>query len=109
MEKMVTVTKFSTFSVIYITDFFARNVGYHFKPQKVNGSSVESMFSQFKYKAGGKLTSINYETALRFYLMKKELSECHPSGKDYRDVDLHIRHRPLMRKNKKGVKEFRSS
>ena len=39
-------------------------------PMKLNGSAVETLFSQFKQTVGGKLTSINYPHAKRTYALK---------------------------------------
>jgi len=56
-------------------------------PLHVSGSAVESLFSQYKRSAGGKLDAINYPISRAAQLIKKTLST-HHSGSGYRNHSL---------------------
>ena len=44
----------------------------HFvSPLRITGSAVETLFSQFKYSAGGRLDAVNYRTSRAAYLVKQ--------------------------------------
>ena len=58
-------------------------------PLKLNGSAVETLFSLFKFNAGGKLTSLNFSSAKRSVMLKRDINGSHPSGKGYRDVPIY--------------------
>ena len=77
----------------------------HFvSPLRISGSAVETLFSQFKHNAGGKLDAVNYSTSRAAYLVKQGVSK-HHSGKDYRDTPLSTSTVPLKKKKynrKKG-------
>ena len=57
---------------------------YFVSPLCLSGSSVESLFSQYKHSSGGKLDSVNYATSRAAHLVKQSVST-HHSGKEYRD------------------------
>jgi hypothetical protein len=57
-----------------VKDFVSRNKGYCIVLSRINGSAVESLFSQLKYSVAGKLTSINYGAARAAVMVK---SNCH--------------------------------
>lgn len=77
--------------------FFCNYPGYFVSPLRLSGSAVESLFSQYKYNAGGKLDSSNYITSRAAHLIKQTVAT-HHSGKGYRDKDLQIACMPLKRK-----------
>ena len=77
--------------------FLSQYPGYFITPVRINGSAVETLFSQYKYSAGGKLDSANYETVRAANLMKRTTS-CHHSGKGYRDDDINTVELPLPHK-----------
>ena len=69
-------------------------------PLKWNGSAVETLFSQFKFIAGGKLDSTNYATAREAFLVMRD-THGHKAAKaahGYRDVPLYVRDGQLNRK-----------
>ena len=73
-------------------DFFTKyNDNFFIMPKRLNGSAIETLFSQFKYLTGGKLSSTNYATARAAYLMKVDIHGSHFGEKDYRNVDLYLR------------------
>ena len=48
-----------------LCDSFTRQHGqYYVVPVRINGSVIESLFSRFKYDAGGNLSATNYESAI---------------------------------------------
>uniref|UniRef100_A0A1X7UL55 Uncharacterized protein n=1 Tax=Amphimedon queenslandica TaxID=400682 RepID=A0A1X7UL55_AMPQE len=59
--------------------------------------TVETLFSQYKYNAGGKLDAVNYATARAASLVKQVVSSHHCS-KDYKDQPLQTTELPLNRK-----------
>lgn len=70
----------------------------HFvSPLRITGSAVETLFSQFKYSAGGRLDAVNYRTSRASYLVKQCVST-HHSGKGYRDAALSHSYIPLKKK-----------
>lgn len=82
--------------------FLKEHPGYFVSPLRVSESAVETLFSQFKYSSGGKLDAANYGYSGAISLVK-QVTSTHPSGKDYRDGQLHINNLPLTKKvyNKK--------
>jgi hypothetical protein len=77
--------------------FFSRFPDYFISPLRLSGSSVESLFSQYKFNAGGKLDAANYSSARASSLIKQVASN-HHSGKGYRDCNPTVVHLPLKRK-----------
>ena len=77
-------------------------------PLCLSGSAVKSIFGQFKYNARGKLDASNYQVA-RGALLTKQASECHYSGKGYRDETLSTHEIPMQRKKyrRKNTEERR--
>jgi len=77
--------------------FFKTYPTYFISPVRLSGSAVESLFSQYKYNAGGKLDSVNYTTARAACLIRQSVST-HHSGKGYRDENLNTTEIPLKKK-----------
>jgi len=66
----------------FIEEFFHKYPGDHFiSPLRLSGSAIETLFSQFKHAAGGKLSAVNYETARAAHLLKHTVVS-HHSGVD---------------------------
>ena len=75
-------------------DFLANHQGYHINPKRVNGSAVETLFSQLKHTTGGHLSGVNYEAAKATLLTQKQ-----SKGKEtYRSTSLYIAQSKLIRK-----------
>ena len=77
--------------------FFERHQGYFVSPLRISGSAVESLFSQLKHNAGGKLDACNYNTARCAHLVK-QCASSHHSGLGYRDQTLTYMEVPLKKK-----------
>jgi hypothetical protein len=73
-----------------VKDFVSRNKGYCIVLSRINGSAVESLFSQLKYSAAGKLTSINYSTARAAVMVKSNCHRHNASNVHYRDETLQL-------------------
>lgn len=73
----------------FCTDFLKRHPGYCIYPIRMNGSAVESLFSQLKYTTGGNLMATNYASARAVILTKGSIS-ARKRGDDYRDAPLYI-------------------
>ena len=80
-------------------DFLAENPDYFIIPVRVNGSAVESYFSQLKLGSGGQLSASNYATAQASIETTKAASTKWPRESDYRDAGLDIH--PVQLKKRK--------
>jgi len=65
-------------------DSFKKHPGYFVSPLRMSDSAVESLFSQNKYNAGGKLDACNCITARCAHLVLQTVS-AHHSGVGYHD------------------------
>ncbi|XP_065906570.1 uncharacterized protein [Dysidea avara] len=72
---------------------------YFISPLRLSRSAVESLFSQYKHNAGGKLDSSSFPTARATHLVKQCVSG-HHSGKGYRDDKLRKHNRNTPNKEK---------
>ena len=70
---------------------------YFVSPLRISSSAVESLFSQYKHTAGGKLDSVNYTTARGAHLMKQIIAE-HHSGMDYHNQTISVAELGLKKK-----------
>jgi hypothetical protein len=77
-------------------DFLRQYPMFHIYPKRINGSAVETLFSQFKYLTGGKLSAVNYETARAAYLTKVDVHG-RRFADEYRNAPLHIQQADLQR------------
>ena len=77
----------------FCEDFLHRNPGYTIYPVRLNGSAIETLFSQLKYAAGGHLSGVNYASARASILTWGNVKQ-RRSG-TYCSAPLHIRRHPL--------------
>ena len=70
---------------------------FYVQPKRLNGSAIETLFSQFKFIAGGKLSAGNYAHARAAYLLKVDIHGRHFGEADYRNVPLYLRQWQLRR------------
>lgn len=73
------------------TYFLKEYPGYFLMPKRLNGSAVESLFSQYKFNANGKITSLNFAYSRKALLTKEDVHGHHHSGKGYRDTPLYVK------------------
>jgi hypothetical protein len=78
------------------TDYLGRHPAMYLVPMKLNGSAIETLFSQMKFTAGGKLSSVNYEHAKRTLMLRKNIQGHHKGERGYRDEQLHTMDIPLQ-------------
>ena len=64
--------------------------GYYLVLSRITGSAVESLFSQIKYSAGGKLSAVNYPSACNSVRLAADISSSHTGNSDYRDEHLNL-------------------
>ena len=85
---------------LFIHDFFRRhpNTHHYILPVRLNGSAVETLFSQLKYSAGGQLSATNYATARSSILMKKVVKGHTVKDQEYRNVPLGLFSKEPLRK-----------
>ena len=67
-------------------DFLTRFPGYYLVPVRINGSVVESLFSRFKFNAGGHLSAINYQGSVA----KMIIADATKSTEHYRKDKINI-------------------
>ncbi len=82
--------------------FLTSNPGYFITPVRVNGSAIESYFSQMKYAARGQLSAANYQSAQAAIETSRAVSTKRPREADYRDAGLNIHPVQLAKKAKKS-------
>ena len=70
---------------------------YFISPLQISGSAIESLFSQYKHAAGGKLDSVNYTKAGGAHLMKQIVSG-HHSGTAYHNQTISVSELGLKKK-----------
>ncbi len=73
-------------------EFFTKyGDNFFLSPKRLNGSAIETLFSQLKDRAGGKLSSTNYATARASYLMQVAIHGRRHGEAEYRNVPLYVR------------------
>jgi len=72
-------------------------------PLRMSGSSIESLFSQFKHNAGGKLDACNYARCAH---LVKQCAAIHHSGAGYCDQTLTCLEIPLKKYGTKTTSEM---
>ena len=77
-------------------EFLRDHEGYFLSPLRINGSSVETIFSSLKYIAGGNLSSSNYVACLSSFATQKDtkLSQNPSAEKGYWIQDIHLHMHP---------------
>lgn len=79
-------------------DFTAAHPGYTIYPVRINGSAVETFFSQVKHATSGHLSSTNYATARGSIITKGSIhGKLRRHHGDYRNVPLYIREHSLQK------------
>ena len=76
--------------------FLARHPGYTIFPIRLNGSAIETFFSQLKHTTSGQLSSANYSAARAAILTRGSVTQKKKSD-TYRSSQLHIRSHPLQK------------
>ncbi len=77
-------------AISLVQDFTTRHPGYFVVLSRVNGSAVESLFSQLKYATSGKLSSVNYAWARKAVMTKANVTSQLPSNVHYRNEILDV-------------------
>lgn len=75
--------------------------GYKIVPVRLNGSAIETLFSQLKHVTSGQLSGVNYATARAAVMTHGSVSEKKRQTDSYRNTQLHIRKHPITRTNYK--------
>ena len=83
----------------FTENFFRRHPSeeHYIIPVRLNGSAVETLFSQLKYSTGGHLSSTNYSSARSSLLVKRQVRGHNVKDKDYRNISLNLSRQPLKR------------
>jgi len=83
------VSSFLSYSDWFFTHGPGNNINEYFiAPIRINGSSIESLFSRLKFGAGGHLTALNYRSGLARIQARIEVNRYTDSGKGYRDESV---------------------
>ena len=78
--------------------FLEKFPGYYIWPLRLNGSALETIFSQLKFNMDGQLSSVNYPAALTTLKLKRRIHGMR--GKFvYRRTPLYVREITLKRKS----------
>lgn len=77
--------------------FFERFPGYHIVPLRINGSAIETIFSQLRFSTSGNLSGSNYGYALSSLTLKRFLHG-HQGKFKYRNARLYIRQKNIKRR-----------
>lgn len=83
----------------FATEFLSENPKYVIYPVRLNGSAVETFFSQMKHATSSQLSSVNYSSAKGTLLTRGSLHGKKKGKKGYRSAALFIRQHPLKRLN----------
>ena len=70
--------------------FTSQHDQHYVVPVRINGSAIESLFSRFKYDAGGNLSATNYESAISRLLTANAVSEGKKEESTYRKDKLSV-------------------
>lgn len=84
----------------FCEDFFSRHPTYYIIPVRINGSAIESLFSQFKFSSGSKLSSVNYASATRAFKLKRTIHGTFAAARGQLDRPLYVQE-SVLRKLKK--------
>ena len=86
----------------FVDSFFHRHPGeeYYIVPVRLNGSAVETLFSQLKYSTGGHLSSTNYASARSSLLVKRQVRGHNVKDKEYRNITLNLSSQPLKKQKR---------
>lgn len=72
----------------------------HISPIRINGSAVETLFSQFRFTANAKLSSVNYAYAVRAFRMKKLIHGSFAAARGQRDIPLFVQESGELKRKK---------
>ena len=78
----------------FCENFLSEHPGYAIYPVRLNGSAVETIFSQLKNITGSNLMASNYASARAALLTKKTVTK-RTTDSDYREAPLFIREHKL--------------
>ena len=81
-----------------VKSFLVQHPDNYIVPLKVNGSAVETLFSQFKFETNSKLNSVNYANARSRVLLKKDISGSAKAPHGCRDTPLYVKENILKQK-----------
>ena len=86
----------------FATDFTTRHSGFYVPPLRLNGSAIETLFSQLKFISHSNLTSTRYPQALSCLLTQGSIRNSGPvaGSNKYRDMVLYVRQHELSKANK---------
>lgn len=83
-------------------NFTTQNPGYYISPLRLNGSAVETLFSQLKFISHGDLSATRYPQALASLITKGSIRGQKVAGScSYRDATLYVRQHELTKRSKK--------
>ena len=91
-------------------DFLAAHPGYTINPVRLNGSAVETLFSQVKHATSGHLSSCNYATARSSVITRGTIhGALRRHQGDYRSAPLYVRRDALQKKPYARAKHITST
>ena len=87
----------------FCQEFLQRFPGYYIVPLKINGSGIETIFSQLRFSTARNLSGSNYGYSLSALTLGRSLhGHGHGHGKSkYRNARLYVRQKAIKRKRAK--------
>ena len=83
----------------FTANFTSQHPGFYVSPLRLNGSAIETVFSQFKFISHSNLTSTRYPQALASLLTQRSVHNSGPvaGSSKYRDMVLYVRQHELTK------------
>lgn len=78
----------------YCEEFFQTHPHAFVAPLRLNGSAIETVFSQLKYATGGNLTAVSYAPARAQLITKRSIHGIRVTD-EYRNAPLYIKEQEL--------------
>ena len=83
----------------FCTNFTARHPGYYVAPLRLNGSAIETLFSQLKFISHGDLSATRYPQALASLITRGSIhGRPVARSSSYRDAVLYVRQHDLTKR-----------
>ncbi len=83
----------------YCQEFLTSHPGYFVTPLRLNGSAIETIFSQLKHASRDSLTAVTYESARAQLLTRRSIHGPHTRD-EYRDAPVYLKYSELPQKKK---------
>ena len=83
----------------FCNEFLHNHPGFYVTPLRLNGSAIETIFSQLKHASRGSLTAVTYESA-RAQLLTRHSVHGPRTRDEYRDAPVYVKESELPLKKR---------